>query len=335
MQRAALLAVVTLPMTLLLASAAAATTVSAGTGTVTVGVSTDAWYAASSACTASPTGCLPAAPPASPYPAKSLQIGVAAGQEESRAYLTLNLAALPAGTSLTGGTLRLPVGGNQDGSVSPDMATLQACLATGTIKDDVEGSADKPPAVDCKGASSKAKYAAAAGSVPEMFTVDLTPFASAWSAGSTSQGIALIPADDTAAPSTWHVSLSAHDRDVPAPQHISATVFYASSAGDVQAPASGDVGATPATTTFDSGSASFAAPPLAPVPSAQLPANAPPATPEIAAQAPPVAPVQVQQQAAVTVGGFAYPGVFLLPILIAVVGGWLARALTRDLTPAF
>ena len=58
-------------------------------------------------------------------------------------------------------------------------------------------------------------------------------------------------------------------------------------------------------------------------------------TPVIAPQAAPVAPApQFQPTAAVTVGGFAYPAVFLLPILIAVACGWLGRALTRDLQPA-
>jgi hypothetical protein len=55
----------------------------------------------------------------------------------------------------------------------------------------------------------------------------------------------------------------------------------------------------------------------------------------VAPQASPVAPApQLQPAAAVTVGGYAYPGVFLLPILLAIAGGWLARSLTRDLTPA-
>jgi hypothetical protein len=300
-----------------------------------VGVATDAWYAASAACTASPTGCLPAAPPATAYPAKTLHAGAAAGQEESRTYITLNLTALPAGTSLTGGTLRLPVGSGQEGSLAPDTATLQACAVTGSIKDDVDGSTSAPPAVDCKRAAAPAKYVAAAGTVPEMFTVDLTAFATAWTSGATTQGIVLMPSADTAPGSTWHVTLSAHDRQVAAPMHISAIVSYASAAGDFEAPdAFGDAVTTPTTTDTGTGSTSFAAAPLAPVAPNQVPAALGPATPVVAPQTPPVAPVQLQPQAAITVGGFAYPGVFLLPILLAVAGGWLARALTRDLQPA-
>jgi hypothetical protein len=302
----------------------------AGSGTTTVGVLADAWFSASSACTATPAGCLPAGPPATPYPAKTLQVGVLGGVEESRTYLSLNLTGLPGGTNLTGGTLRLPVGANTEGSVAPDTATLQACLVKAAFKDDVEGSTSAPPAIDCKQASSPAKYVAAAGSAPEMFTVDLTPFASAWTEGALAQGIALVPTDDTAPPSTWHVSLSAHDREVAAPMRISAQVTYASAAGDISAPFEDAV--TPA----DTGAASFAAPPLAPTASVSVPDTSVPATtPVIAPQAAPVAPAQqFQPTAAITVGGFAYPAVFLLPILLAVAGGWLARALTRDLQPA-
>ena len=322
------------PLCLLLATPAGAATPpgAASAGSATVGVLADAWYAASSACTQSPTGCLPAAAPVSPYPAKTLHVGTFGGQEESRTYLSLNLTSLPAGTKLTGGTLRLPVSSGQDGSVAPDTATLQACVVTAAFKDDVEGSTSTPPAVDCKKATSPAKYVAAAGSAPEMFTVDLAPFATAWSSGLAAQGIALLPAADTAAPASWHVVTSAHDRDVAAPQRITALVTYGSAAGDIAAPFEDTFTPTEA----DSGAASFAAPPLAPVATTTVPETSVPATtPVIAPQAAPVAPTQqFQPTAAVTIGGFRYPGVFLLPILLAVAGGWLARALTRDLQPA-
>jgi hypothetical protein len=111
-------------------------------------------------------------------------------------------------------------------------------------------------------------------------------------------------------------------------------VTYGSAVGDVSTPFEDTTApAAPATGT---GSASFAAPPLAPVATDQVPSSSvPQTTPVIAPQSPPV-PVaqQFQPQAAVTVGGFAYPGVFLLPILIAGACGWLGRALTRDLQPA-
>src|SRR5689334_7791430 len=80
----------------------------AGSGTATVKLSVDGWYAASAACTSSPSGCLPAGAPASPYPAKTLHVGVLLGQEESRTYLSLDLLSLPSGTALTSGTLQVP-----------------------------------------------------------------------------------------------------------------------------------------------------------------------------------------------------------------------------------
>jgi hypothetical protein len=210
---------------------------------------------------------------------------------------------------------------------------MQACLATGTFKDDVAGSPEKPPNIDCKAASSPAKYVAAAGAVPEMFTVNLAPFALAWSGGATSAGIVLVPTTDTGPGSAWHVALSGHDRTVAAAMHISATVTYSSSSTTDSS--SFDAAPPLDTSNTGTGSASFAAPPLAPVATPQLPTVSAPQAPDVAPQASPVAPApQLQPAAAVTVGGYAYPGVFLLPILLAVAGGWLARSLTRDLTPA-
>jgi hypothetical protein len=315
----------------------AAAPADAGSGTATVGVATDAWYAAGSACTQTPTGCLPAGqPPANPYPAKTLHVGVTAGQEESRTYLALDLGRLPAGVSITGGVLRLPVGSAGDGTRAPDTATLQACLATGAFKDSVDGSTEAPAKTDCKAATSVAKYVAAAGSSPELLTVDLAPFATAWSAGgSAGQGIALLPAADTTPASAWHIAISGHDRSVAATMRITATVSYAAGTRSLDNPPAFDQAAPPADTTgIGSGSASFAAPPLAPAASPQLPAAAPPAAPAVAPQAAPVAPAQqVQAQNVALVAGYAYPGVFLLPVLLAVAAGYLARALTRDLTP--
>jgi hypothetical protein len=302
----------------------------AGTATATVAVTSDAWYSAGAACTQSPAGCLPAGqPPANPYPAQTLHVGVVAGQEESRSYLSLGLGGLPAGVSITGGVLRLPIGGASDGSRAADTTTLQACLATGSFKDSVDGSTEEPPKADCTAASSTAKYVAAAGATPEMLTVDLAPFAGAWSAGgSAGQGIALLPASDTGPSAAWHVALSAHDRSVPAAAHITATVTYSAAAESSDNPVSFAAAPPPDTTSLGTGSASFAAPPLAPVVTPQLP----PAVPDVVPQAAPVAPALATQNVAL-VGGYAYPGVFLLPILLAVAAGWLARALTRDLTP--
>src|SRR3954469_16644368 len=139
-----------LPMVGLLAAPAGASVprADAGSGTATVKTAVDAWYSAGGACTSSPAGCVPAGAPAPPYPAKTLHAGVLAGQEESRTYLSLDLLSLPPGTALTGGTPQVPIAGGDDGTRAADTATLQACLVTATVKDDVEGTTEAPPAVD-------------------------------------------------------------------------------------------------------------------------------------------------------------------------------------------
>jgi hypothetical protein len=320
-----------LPLATLLAGPALASPQDAGTGSATVGVGADGWYSTSPACTASPTGCLPAAAP-STYPAKTLQVGATAGQEDSRAYLALDLASLPSATSLTGGSLRIPVAPDADGTRSADTAKLQACLVTAAFKDDAEGGAEVPPTVDCKKASSPAKYAAGAGSAPAAFTVDLGAFAAAWSSGSANQGLALLPAADTAPTDFWHVAIAAHDSKVDAAQRVTATVtFAAASAVDSfdDTPVPTAAPAAPADAGLSSGS--FAAPPLAPdtTPVLTAPAAVAPAPqPQMAPTA------QLQPQAFSVPGtGYAYPVVFLLPIVLLGAIGWLARALTQDLTP--
>jgi hypothetical protein len=92
--------------------------------------------------------------------------------------------------------------------------------------------------------------------------------------------------------------------------------------------------APPADPGFGSGSASFAAPPLAPQPVSAPVAPAPVVQPAVVPQAAPVAPQQITPQAFIGNGRFAYPGVFLLPIILVAAAGWLARAMTRDLVTA-
>lgn len=342
MARRRVLALLALPAALslsvlLAAPAAAAPRQEAGTGSATVGLSSDAWYSTSPACTASPTGCLPAAAP-NTYPAKTLHVGVTAGQEDSRSYLALDLAGLPASTTLVGGTLRLPVSADADGTRAADSAKLQACLVTASFKDNVEGSAEVAPAVDCKKATSAANYVPASGPVPAAFVIDLAPLAAAWSAGAANQGVAILPAGGGSPTDAWHVAFSAHDRQVAAPQRVTALVSYTTVSAITQnttfdaAPSDSQAAPPPDSGSFGSSSVLFAAPPLA---SVNAPAAATqPLVPAPQAQAAPVAAAQLQPQAFSLPGsGYSYPGVFLLPLLLAVAGGWVARVLTRDLTP--
>src|SRR4051794_9636218 len=96
--------------------------------TVTVQDVSEAWFAATpvDVCT-TPLGCPPADAPASPYPADTLHVGVAGGQETARSYLLPDLTLLPEMDSVTSATMTLPVAnGSSDGTQSPDAAHVVA-----------------------------------------------------------------------------------------------------------------------------------------------------------------------------------------------------------------
>lgn len=277
-----------------------------------------------------PMGCSPAVPAPLPsqYAPGTLHVGVAGGAEESRTYLALDLSALDVTSEVTGGTLTLPVATDpQAGTTAPETAQLRACLVTGSVQDGVEGAVTGTPPVDCA-TSSEAVYAAAEGDRPAAFTIDLAPFGQALTTGL--GGFALVPAEQPG--TAWHVAFSRRDREAEGVVPISAQLQISAAEEpeslpsseptvEVFAPPSFDTG-TGEVPSFDSGT-SFAAPPLA---AGQQPLTSPVA-PEVAA---PTAQVPV---AAVLGGPFAYPAVFLLPLVVAVAVGWAGRAFTRDLAP--
>jgi hypothetical protein len=298
--------------------------------------SAEAWYRttaapAAPACTL-PVGC-PPAPLPSQYPPGTLHVGVTAGQEEARTYLAFDLSGLTG--ELTGGTLTLPVASGA-GSRAPETAKLRACLVTAPVQDGVDGEVQPaPPAVDCA-TSADAVYAAGDGQGPAVFTVDLAAFATAF--GSGAAALSLVPAEGVPPTDNWHVALSRRDRQAEVAVPISATFQVAAAESPPPAQeetAAPSFGFTPPvdsfapSTPFDVpsfGGTSFAAPPL--TESADQPLDAPVA-PEVAA--PQIGSVPV---ASVLAGPFAYPAVFLLPLLFAVGVGWAGRAFTRDLLPA-
>ena len=301
-------------------------------GTVTAEPGAEAWYRSTPSC-ALPTGCVDATGAPSPYPAQTLHVGVVGGPEETRTYLRLDLGALPSGTKPNGGTLLLPVAPEADGTRAPDTATIQACAVTGEVED-ADGSFAPPPEVDCEQASVPAVFVPAEGENPAAFTVDLATLAAAWQDQGTPGALALLPAAETAPPANWHVAFSQRERTGDGVSPITAAVSFVSDAVDtslsdapvVEPPPFAAAPAFESAPSFDSG-ASFASPaltveaPLVPQPAAQ------------AAPAPATAPVQQQvvPVASVVPTDFRYPGVFLLPLLVAVALGWLGRALTRDL----
>lgn len=284
-------------------------------------------------------GCLPAVPevaPPSPYSAGTLHVGYSGAAEDSRTYLELNLSAIPFGAELSGGTLTLPVATDpQAGTLLPETAALQACLVATSVPDAIDGGINGAQPADCE-TSSPGTFVPAKDGQPAAFTVDLKPFADAWAIGTAA--LALVPAAEQAEGASWHVAFSRRDRVAEGAAPITAQLLLTEAdSGSGLPPGSGSgsgSGLPPVeepSRGFDAGSlaldagTSFAAPPV--------PAGitSPVTAPE---QAPQTAPLPVSPVATVLTGSYAYPGVFLLPVLLAAVAGWLGRVLTRDLVAA-
>lgn len=285
----------------------------------TVRPSAEAWYQPNPTCD-TPLGCLalPALPPpltlpTSLYPAGSLHVGVLAGAETARSYLAYDLAGLTG--TVTGARLDVPLdSAPQGGSLSPETATAQVCLFDGTLTA-VEGSFESPPRALCL---RSAPLAYVATPTPHLHA-DLGPLARDLAGAS---GLVLLPDATQVAPTdAWHLVFSRTGRT--------------------------DAGATPpAVLTLALAPVPVVQPPGVPAaPQAPVPAgNAPPlgtsSGPELpavtAAQVPRVdagpAPVAVVPQAGTIRVGYAYPVVWLLPLVLLVLVPATARSLTADLT---
>ena len=293
----------------------------AGGGTLTP--SLEAWYQPDPAC-AQATGCLstnalpvtpPVAVPTTPYPSGSLHVGYVAGQETARSFLAFAFDQVTG--TLTGAQLDVPLDtAPADGDLQSSTATVQACLATGSI-DRAEGSLAQPPTVDC---SAHADLTYVATPAPHLHgdLLALTPGLP------TSTGIALLPdaakAGQTAA---WHVTFSAHDRTDSAktpPASLTLTTE------DAQV-------STPDLPTVDVPAPQQASPPafVAPPPLTGT-VQPPPAVDQAPQVSQPTAAPVVTAPRLVTVG-YAYPAVWLLPLLLMLVVPLVAKGLTKDLTP--
>lgn len=280
----------------------------------------ESWYRPLSPTCGTAVGCLPVSPSAL-YPADTLHVGVAAGQEESRSFISL---ALPGSTELRGGTLTLPVGSSSDGTVQADAAKVRACLVTGVVKDHVEGDIGNRPGADCSTSSPAVAKTSAAGTV---LSVDLAPFVSEW-AGAPLGSLALVPAADVAQTDVWHLAFSRHDRKGTGVVPISATILVESDLTPEDVPSAPAEPETPGTSGL---------PPVIPV--ASVPAISPGNPPQVAPvpeQSAPPAPTVAGSNGLVPAAqsvdtSFAYPGVFLLPPLLLLALAWFARAFTRDL----
>ena len=292
-------------------------------GTATAGPSAtvrdiaEAWYAAApiDVCT-TPLGCPPKQAPTSPYPAGSLHVSVAGGQETARSYVQPDLSTLPFGATLLSGTMTLHVDtANTDGSTMPASAKILACLVTAPFADGTAGSTSAPPAIDCT-ISAKPAYDAVTG----VFTLDLSTLLQAWNAGQPQLGIALVP-NQTQVSQTdaWHVTIEGHAQSGAKP--ITSTISY-------RAPS------------LDTGS-SF--PPITPVPppvapNPTVPVQVPGSTGTAPAPAPVVAapqpsPVAVAQRPAAFAGPITKPAAFLAPLALLAGIVFFTRLFTRDAMP--
>lgn len=303
----------------------AAPALAAGSGTITTGLAAEAWYSTSPAC-ALPLGC----PPTASYPENTLHVGVQAGREESRSYVQLDLTSLPSGTKPAGGQLRLPVAtGSDDGTLRPETAKLRACLLSEPVKEASGETAAELPKADCEAAGVDAVFVPAAGAVPAAFTVDLAELATSWTSAQAPGGIALVPAE-VAPTDLWHVAFSGKDRTGAGVVKPTAAVSYVATVVDVAEAPPPFVEAPVQTTPIESGT-SVEVPALDPAPVPVAPA-APAPVAQGPAVAAPQAPAPALTPVSLVSGGFRYPAVFLVPLLLAGVAGWLGRALTRDLT---
>jgi hypothetical protein len=287
--------------------------------TATVPDASEAWYAkgAIDICT-TPLGCPPEQIPTSPYPADTLHVGVAGGQETARTYVLPDLLSLPVGATATGGTMTIPVDtASTDGTASADTATMVACAATQPFTDGAAGSGATPPETDCK-TSVPAKYDAK----NTVFTVDLTPFLKAWAAGQPAVGIALMPDPDAMAPSeTWHVTI--YGRKFAGHDHVRSAISFTPAPPLASPDTSGTDTATPP------------APAAADPPPVSTP-DIPPATSTPDDPPPVVAPDQqapVAQQPVAFSTEFQYPLAFLAPIVLLIGAVFFTRLFTRDPLP--
>ncbi|HET6818264.1 MAG TPA: hypothetical protein VFH66_13645 [Mycobacteriales bacterium] len=328
LRRAAmLLGGVAVPLGWLLAAPAAATVpttpASATPVTVTVGDVSEAWFASAPVdiCT-SPLGCPPADAPASPYPADTLHVGLAGGQETSRSYLLPDTSFLMSAGTISSAVMTLPVAtGSTDGTQSPETAHILACLATQPFSDGQQGSVMPPPKADCS-TSSPASYDAK----KSVLTIDVAPLLSAWTNGTPALGIALVPDTVTSQQTdAWHVTIDGRKRS--GTPHVQTVVRYtpvADSTGQ-------DLGGT---TTSGSTTPVTSVPPPASQPSVQLPAPTglqPPVSPPLVAT--PQRPTTTLAQPAAYALGTPPSIAFVVPLLLLGAGIFFARVFTRDATP--
>jgi hypothetical protein len=232
---------------------------------------------------------------AATYPEATLHVGAIGGVETDRTYLRFD--DVGGGDGVAAAVLTIPIAADA-GTSAPEAAVVAACAVPGGL----DGQPDTPPEVDCEGAP-------LATVTPDALTVDLTGLVE----GDTVT-VALVPIEGT-----WHVGFDSIEREGgrPADLAVTAPTPEATTGPPVAAPS------TPVAPPPSSSSPTVALPPIT-VPPAASPGSA------IAEQATP-APVAVAPatQVVSTDGGFDYPVVFALPLVLLVVIGVAGEGLTK------
>jgi hypothetical protein len=184
-----------------------------------VGDGVEAWYYVFPDSPAPAPTPLPVAPdPVNPYGENTLHVGITGGQEDARTYIALDTTHLPTSFKLLDGTLTLPIDPD-DGTVTPESARIQVCLATTPPVKSEEGSFDELPEVDCK-THSAADYE---DKPYPHFEVNLTPFAEDLSFG----GLAILPTDAAKEKQdSWHVAFYAKKNKDKAAKPITAKLQF-------------------------------------------------------------------------------------------------------------
>ena len=275
----------------------------------------EAWYHANPTCQLD-TGCVavPAdtsgIPPINPYPAGTMHVGVILGLETSRVFLKFDASDLTEGSAVS---LVIPLNTSaQDGSATPELAKLQACLFAGGIEP-VEGSLSTPPAAACE---NRALFTYEAEPAPRL-VADLSPLVRYLAS---SGGVAIMP-DLTAVTQTdvWQVVFNATTREESAlgleqtaPAYLDVELVDTSTEEPTDEPTDPDV--TPVDGgTSTGGGGSFVdldgGPISAPLPDAADPAT-PAVIPEMVAEAAPPTTELVPRS-------FKYRVVWFLPLLLA------------------
>jgi len=281
----------------------------------TVGTATESWYLTAAAAPVT----VPGAPAVSPYPEGTLHVGVTAGQEDSRSYLSLDLGSVDV-DDIVGGTLVLPIAAADAGTRNLEMAKVRVCRSV-DAGDEVRGSTAPAPPFECA-ISAPAVLDAEA----EAFEVDLGPLVGSL------EHLALV-GQITGNDAAWHVALYASDseaegarpitavlrlRDEPVPPAppvtpLDSTAFGAAihpeSSIDAVAPNVGLGGGTPV--------------PIVPIPRSPMGS---PRDPAPAAEVPATPAVFADE-------GFKYSVVFGLPLVLLVAVPYFGYALTGPVLP--